>query len=1033
MRALVGACIKHNRATLLILIMIFIIGSMCYINTPKELIPDVTVPIILVSTTLQGISPQDSERLLLRPMEEGLNSIEGVKEMRSTATDGRGYTILEFYAGFDNKKALEDVRAKVDDIVSKIPQDATRPVVKEVNLSLFPILNVALVGDLPERSLISIARDLKRKIESIPNVLNVEIAGLKKEIIEVIIKPQIIENYHLKIEEVLQAINGNNQLIAAGNLKNGYSIKVDGILANVQDIMAVPIRTDGASVITIKDIAEIKPTFEDAKGFARINGNPALVLEISKRSGKNLIETVDKVKEMVESTKAYLPKNLSIVYSLDQSNKIMEMLGDLENNILMAILLVIAIIMTFMGSRSAIMVALAIPGSFYIGIIIISYLGMTMNIVVLFSLIMSVGMLVDAAIVVNEYADRKMIIGMSKYAAYRIAALRMLWPVVSSTATTLVVFMPLLFWPGMVGEFMKYLPITLIATLSGSLLMSIVFTPVLGGMFGAISTHDPVKIQRMQAIDEGEVHSLGPMMKRYHNLLAKVLLRPGRFVVIIMAILTGSIFAYSLFGRGLEFFPKVEPETAIIKIRSQGNLSVQERDNILKTVEKKIINTTNEIRVFYARSGTFSGGKFSSDDIIGIIQLEFVDWKYRRHATEIINDIKNKTQDISGIIIEIEEEKKGPSDGAKPIKVSISSFFPELLSPSLNKVMKIMDQVGGFSDVENSRSSPEIEWDIEVDRNKAALAGANVSIVGEYIKMITNGAKIGSYRPDNVDDEVDILARLPEHNRNITQLDSLFINGLHGLTPVSNFIKVTPKNKVKKLDREESLPTLSITSDVKPGFLVSNQVKKLKQALLSNQKDFDPRVKISFKGESEDQAEAASFLSTAFTLALMGVVLILVIQFNNYYYAFVIMTAVFLSTAGVLMGLLITGNSFVVVMCGVGIIALAGIVVNNNILLIDAFQVNLKSGCDYKEAIVKSAVSRVKPILLTAGTTILGLLPMILKINIDFINRSITYNAPSSQWWVHLSTTVAGGLSFATILTLFFTPALLMLNKKKIK
>lgn len=498
----------------------------------------------------------------------------------------------------------------------------------------------------------------------------------------------------------------------------------------------------------------------------------------------------------------------------------------------------------------------------------------------------------------------------------------------------------------------------------------------------------------------------------------------------IIGLLVVSVVAYAIFGKGIEFFPRVEPETAIIKVRSQGNLSMQARDDLLKIVEERILGTTDEIEVIYSRSGKFSGGKFSADDIIGIIQLEFVDWKLRRKAAYILEDIKNKTKDVAGMIIEVEEEKKGPSKGEKPVKINVSSLSAATLYEPLEKIIQIMKGMGGFVGIEDSRSSPEIEWNVKIDRNKAALAGVNVSLIGEYIKMITSGAKVGSYRPDNVDDEVDIVVRLPQDQRNITKLNSLFVNGLHGPTPVSNYITVTPTNKVKKLNRENSLPVLSISADVEPGLLVSDQIKKLQRELLKHKNDIDPRVQVSFKGETEDQKEAQSFLSKAFTLALMGVILILVMQFNSYYYTFIIMTAVFLSTTGVLLGLLVTGNTFLLTMCGVGIISLAGIVVNNNILLIDAFKVNLEEGCGYEEAIIKSAISRVKPILLTAGTTMLGLLPMVFKISIDFFERSIAYDAPSSQWWVHLATTVAGGLTFATILTLFFTPALLMLRNR---
>ncbi len=1031
MKGIINACLTHDRATLLVLIIIFIIGVTQYIETPKELSPDVQVPMIFVSTSLRGISPSDSDRLLVKPMENVLRGVSGVKEMRSSATDGVGHTILEFDAGFDSDKALDEVRAKVDDIVSDLPEDASRPVVTEINLSLFPVLSVGLVGELPERELISMARALKKEIESLPNVLSVDIAGTRDEILEVIVEPRIMSGYDLRVEEILQAINNNNQLIAAGELNNGYSIKVNGVLQDMMDVANLPIRGEGSGVVRIKDIAEIRPTFKDRAGFARVNGGSAVVLEISKRSGKNLIETVDQVKQVVEIAKQFLPPNLEIIYSLDQSKTINDVLSDLQNNILMAIVLVLFVIMYAMGFRQAFMIALAIPGSFYIGIIILAQLGMTMNIVVLFSLIMSIGMLVDAAIVVNEYADRKMIVGMSSYESYKLAAIRMSFPIIASTATTLVVFVPLLFWPGVVGQFMKYLPLTLIATLTGSLLMSLIFTPTLGAIFGKASTNDPVLIARMKALDDGEVDSLGPLMKKYSRWLLRVLAKPKRFVLIIVAVLVASILSYAIFGAGFEFFPKVEPESAMLTVRSQGNFSVEERDKMLRMVEGKVLNVSDEIKVVYARSGKFSGQRFSSDDIVGTVHMEFVNWQFRRRVDSIISDIQEATKDIDGIVVEFQEDKQGPDAGGKPIRITVSSLLVDELYPATDYIVKTMEKIGGFTNISDTRSSPEIQWEIDVDRNKALLAGLSVRLIGEYIKMITSGVKIGSYRPSDVEDEVDILLRLPDERRGISELDNLRVNGIYGPTTISNLIDLKATNKIKKLDRENSLPVLSIAADVERGLLVDEQIKKLQKELIRYQAEINPNVKVAFKGETADQEESKAFLSRAFVLSLMGVVMILVVQFNSYYYALIIMTAVFLSTSGVLIGLLITGNTFLVTMCGVGIIALTGIVVNNNILLIDAFNINLKAGLKYKDAIVKASLSRVKPILLTAGTTMLGLLPMVLKITINFFDGRVSYDAPSSQWWVHLSTTIGGGLAFATVLTLFFTPALLMLGKKK--
>lgn len=971
--------VERNRTVILLLIVIFTFGSYTYIKMPRESNPDIQIPIISVFVGFPGISVEDSEKLLVLPIENELRSIEGVKELRAFATNDGAHMIIEFRTEYNNKEVLDNVRSKLLNIKSKLPIEAESPIINEIDLSLFPILNVGLIGNLPERTLTEIARKLKKEIESLPNVLKVEVAGMRKETVEVIIEPTVLTKYNIQSNEIFQAISNNNRLVGAGSLENDtgkYSIKISGLLKDIEDIMNIPIRSQSDAVLRIKDIAKVYLGFEDHQGFARINGLPSIVLEISKRNGKNIIDTVNQVKYLMDKAKDQLPENLKVVYLNDQSKNVRDVLDDLENGIIFAVLLILTIIMLFMGTRAAILVALSIPGSFLIGIMALYLMGITLNIVVLFSLIMAVGMLVDDAIVISEYADRKMICGMDKVEAFCTSVHDMFYPVLSSTLTKLAVFFPLLLWPDTVGKFMQYIPITIILTLTGSLIMALVFIPTLGAIFGKPSITSKKEIIRMSAIESGEVKNTGLIIRTYVRMLEKVLDHPKKFVCVVVFVLFLSSILYFTFGPGLKFFPNVDSDNILISVKVKESLSAKERDLILKKVEERILGVEKEIYVFYARSGKFS------DNVIAKIQLELVDWRCRRKATQILNDIRSSVQNIKGVIIDVQEQKSGPS-ADKPIQINLSGSASNLNSVA-EKILKIMDQPSsGFINIQDSRSAPEIEWNMSIDKSKATSSGVSVATIGDFIKMVTNGVLIGKYRPNNTDEEIDIVLRFPRKNRNMKTIDNLFINTANGPYSMSSIVKYVPEKKANKLSRIDGSRTVTISADVDTGYLVDERVKFIQNSITQ---DCSKGVKIDFKGDKEDQQKSGAFLLKAFILAITLMILVLVAQFNNIYYTFIVMTAVFLSTTCVFFIFFLIQKVFVVVMCGVGIIALAGIIVNNNILLLDAFHQQIKvRKNNIKQCIINASISRIRPILLTVATTVLGLIPMITRLNISFL------------------------------------------------
>jgi len=1029
---IIDALIGRSRTILSLLILILILGSISYKNIPKEREPDVQIPVIYVSMSHEGISPEDAERLLIRPMEKELRSVEGVKEMTAYATEGRASVTMEFHAGFNSEKALNDIREKVDAAKAKLPSDTDEPEVNEINLSLFPVVSVILTGDVPYRALISLAQELRDKIEELPNVLSVDIAGDREEVVEVIIDPLKIESYGITSEVINAVSTSFNKLVAAGAMDNDngrYAVKIPGLLETADDILSLPVKINNDAIITVRDIAEVRKTYKDSTGYARVNGKSAIALEVSKRTGTNIIETISQVKQVVKEAQKYWPSQIKTSYAQDRSTVIKRILGDLQNNVILAVLLVTLVILYFIGLRAAALIAIAIPGSFLIGILIIDGLGMTLNIVVLFGLILSIGMLVDSAIIISEMADRKMISGVDNKKAFALSTKYMKWPIIVSTLTTLIVFMPLLFWPGIMGQFMKYLPITLIATLSGSLFMAIIFLPTLGTIWGGSDSPKASTINFIRVSESGSLSDLTGFTKRYYSALKWVLTNPRKFVYTIILSLVGVLVYSYLFGTGLELFPNIEPESGQVQVRARGNLSVKEKDTLLKSVEEKIYDLKNEVKIFYARSGELGqeGGHQLPEDTIGVIQMEYEEWGKRRKAHLINDEIVARSAEIPGIIVQTIEQKPGPKED-KPIVIDISSQIPELISPVLTKIRKKMEQSNGFIAIEDTRPTPEIEWKMEVNKELAARFGVNIQDIGNMVKLVTNGLLTAKYRPSDSDDEVDIVNRFPKEKRNIKTLDILRIATNKGNVPISNFVTRSPQQKLQIIRRTEGNRVMTIKADVKEGVLADNQITKIKQWLEAEK--IDPRVRIKFKGEDQEQKEAMVFLQGAFLLALIGMALLLITQFNSIYNMVIIMSAVFLSTTGVIIGLIITNQPFGIVMCGVGIIALSGIVVNNNIIFIDTFQKLKNEGMDVTEALLRTGVQRLRPILLTAGTTVLGLIPMVLSMNINFLTRELTFGAPSSQWWNQLSTSIAGGLTFATILTLFFTPSLLLLGNK---
>jgi len=1028
MGALIDAAFSRARVVILTLLFVLAAGAVAYVQIPKESAPEVPIPTVYVVTTLEGIAPADAERLLVEPLETELASLSGLREISARGGEGMASVTLEFEPGFDSEEALDRVREAVDRARPDLPEDATDPSVNEVNTALFPVLTAVLSGPVPERTLNRLAEELRDGIEALPGVLEVDLGGARDALLEVQIDPTVFETYNISFEELIGQISRNNRLIAAGAIETGAGrivLKVPGLIEDVEDVMELPVKVRGDTVVTFGEVATVRSTFVDPDGYARIGGQPALALEVKKRAGANIIETVAAVKQVVEQARGEWPETVRIDYMQDQSETVQEMLGDLEANVITAVLLVMVVVVWALGLRPALLVGLAIPGAFLAGVAALWAMGTTMNIVVLFSLILVVGMLVDGAIVTTEYADRRLHEGATPRAAYAEAARRMSWPIIASTVTTLSVFFPLLFWSGTVGEFMKYLPTTVILTLTASLVMALVFIPVLGGLIGRAQPQSAAARRALYAAEHGDPRQAGGVTGAYARLLEWAVLRPGATLGFALAVLLGAFALYGEYGRGLSFFPEVEPDFMQVTVRARDSLSVHEQDALVREVERRL-TTRADVASVYARTGS---QQRDDEEVIGTIQLELAEWDTRLPAARIGERIRTDMTAIPGIDVQVQTQDMGPGAG-KPVQLELRGGTEADRQQAAETALAAMARIGGFTDITDTRPLPGVEWSLQLDRSLAARYGADASLLGQAVQLLTQGITVADYRPDYAEGTVDIRVRFPPEARSLQELRSLRVPTQAGLVPISNFVTFAPVPRTGTIRRIDQQRVLTISSNVAPGLLVNDQITALRGAL--EEAELAEGLAWSFAGEAEEQQNAMQFLVVAFVVAVGLMFTVLVAQFNSFFQAIVVMSAIVFSVAGVLLGLVVTGRPFGVVMGGIGVIALAGIVVNNNIVLIDTYNELRRAGQSPREAAVRAGAQRLRPVVLTSVTTALGLMPMVIGLSVDFFRREIVYGAPSTQWWTELSSAIVGGLTVATLLTLVLTPAMLMLGERRV-
>ncbi len=1028
MNQIVDFALAKGKTTLTVALLIILAGAFARSTIPVASDPSIQIPIVSVSVFLDGASPDDASRLIVRPLENRLRSVPGIKEISSSGRLSYARVVGEFEVGYDLDVALRDIKQAVEEVKFKLPREAEDPQIREYSFATFPVMNLSLLGKGSLRQKVFFARQLQDNLERIDEVLSVDISGAPEEVLEAEVDKSKLEIYGITLGQLYSAIANNNLIIPGGAQDTGlgsFNIEVPSVFETAEDVYNIPVKVTKDAVVTLSDIATIKRTFKDATSYALINGEDAVTLEVKLREGANAINAKRSIMLAVEDFETVIPENLSIIKTDDETIWAENMINELQGNIITAIFLVMILVVASMGIRVGLLVGLSIPFCFLLTFVVLKFWNIEFNFLVMMGLLLGLGMLIDGAIVVSEYADRKISEGLHRVEAYRLASKRMFYPILSSTATTIAAFTPLIFWPGFTGQFMRYLPTTVFIVLSASLVYAMILTPVLGANFGqrrsTLASKDGTE-------STGEV-VFDKLAAFYQKWVARFVKNPGETVLAVISLLVLIVIMYTNFGKGTIYFPVVDPVQAQVSIRARGNFSAQEAKVIIKRVEDKFLEIP-EIGSSFLTTGQlwFSSG----GDSIGRGLIEVVEPNEREiSGQETIDKAIAATKDMPGIIVEIVADQGGPSFES-PIELGIFGNNEDEVAATTRAIEAYLkEEMTGVSNVRSSLPYPKIEWKVDVDKQKAAQLGVNIIDIGALTQMLTNGFKIGEYRPDDSRDEIEIRARFAQDYRSLSGIDNLKVPALGGLIPVSSFIKVLPQENRESVVRRNGKYFHEIgLGTSSPDILVDDKVKEI-QAWLDNQ-DFPEGITTSFRGQQEETQEVTQFLGVAALVALFLMLILLVTQFNSFYQASLVLSAVFMSSVGVLLGLLLTGKAFGTTMTGIAIVALAGIVVNNNIVLIDTFN-RLKSEHAEKtfdEVVIMTCKQRLRPILLTTATTVFGLMPLAMGVSVDVIARSVEIGSRVVNWWQTLASSIVFGLAFSTILTLIFTPAALMLPNK---
>jgi len=1009
--------IKFRTAVFAFVLVLVIVGVYSYMTLPREGSPDITIPFVFVTAVHEGTAPSEIEKLVTIPLEKQLGDLEDVKEMRSTSMDSVSSISIEFMAGQDIDMALQKAKDKVDLASPDLPDGIDEPVVQAINFSSdIPILTFALSGDLALTRLKGLAEDLQDAIELLPGVRQAVIAGDSEREIRVEIDIQRMAAYHIPLALMMNQIAAENTTISAGNIEmvgDKFQVRIPGELSLPSELRDIVLTDRGGELTYLRDIADIRDTYKDVSSISRMNGRPSVSLSVKKRAGENTVALIDEIKKIINGF--VMPSGVALTIVMDESDYVDMMITELENNITSGFLLVVLVLFLFMGKRNSLFVALAIPLSMLVAFTVLPIFGLSLNMLVLFSLVLAVGMLVDNAIVIVENTYRNRTLGMTRVESAQKGASEVAWPVITSTLTTCAVFSPLLFWPGIIGQFMSFLPRTLIIVLFASLFVAIVVNPAVCSVL--------IGGERSKSASPGSA----AFLRAYERLLRAALTHPVLVLLLSFLFLILTMETYAVLGRGQELFPEIDPRNATVEVKFPQGTSIERTDEVLRDIEEKLFGY-DDIEFFLSTAGVgapmgmMGGGEGAH---LGNIHVEFLDYGKRKRkggTTQLVQQMRNDIGSIVGAEIRVEKQEEGPPAGA-PISIELSGDDFDSLSDLSSRVMRLINTVPGLVDLRDDCEEAVPELRFEVDRERAALLGLSTGTIGMFLRMAIYGAESSKFRSG--EEEYDITLRLPKHRRSsVAVLDEVFIPVADGgVVPLSSLGEFRYTGGMGTISRKEQRRVVTVSGN--------NQNRGVDEIL----EDIEKRLKdltlpsgymLDYAGDTKEMRESLSFLLRAFLVALGLILVILVIQFNSAMLPPIILFSVILSLIGVMWGLLICRMRFGVIMTGVGVISLAGIVVNNAIVLVDCIRQRKNEGLPTPEAVVAAGLLRLRPVLLTAVTTILGLIPMAVGYSLDVHRFPPTFiaGAESSQWWAPMAVAVIFGLGVATALTLVLVPVM---------
>jgi multidrug efflux pump len=1085
-----------NKISVYVLIFIIaVFGVLSYYTIPKEQIPDIVIPMINVNSIYPGTSPSDMENLVTRPLEKNLKSISGVKKITSRSAQDFSAIIVEFNTGIEIKDAKQKVKDAVDKTKKDLPTDPSfiEPSVMEIDLSEIPIQYINLSGDLPLDQIKKYADEMQDRIESLKEITRVEIGGALEREIQIDIDMYKMKVASLTFRDVEQAVSLNNMTVSGGNINlqgMSRSIRVIGEVKNLDEIKNVVINTSSGALVKLRDIAVVRDSYRDPENFARYNGKNVITLNVIKKSGQNLLDASDKIKDIISDMKATrLPSNLVVEVTGDQSRFTRNTVNELNNTIIIGFILVTIVLMFFMGLVNAIFVGFSVPLSMAIAYIILPWIGFTMNMLVMFAFIFALGIVVDDAIVVIENTHRihrktRMDINLSaKYAAGEVFV-----PILSGTLTTLAPFFPLAFWPGVVGSFMVFIPVTLIITLFASLIVAYIFNPVFAVDFMKHDDEDrPVPISKLYKITalifvaslpfylfklpgvanflvfiaisfllhnlfgykvlrKFQSRFIPALMRRYENALKWVLYRKRPVYILwsMIGLFVVTMALVNIVKPKVVFFPDNEPNTINAFVKMPVGTDITVTDSVAKIVEHrnmKVLGENNPVMesvvtnvAFLASDNNFDNSTKSSN--LAKISVNFVEFSKRKgqRTSLYLNEMRNVLKDIPGAEIVVGKNTMGPPTG-KPINIEISGENLNELASTAERFRRYVDslQIGGIEELKSDFASTKPELIINLDRERANYEGISAAVVGDAIRTGQLGKEISKYREG--EDQYPIILRFSENQRkDIEQLLNLTItyrdmnSGLLRQIPLSVVAHIDYVNSFGQINRLNLKRVITISSNVLAGYNANDINTKLRKVI--PQIYLPAGVDIRITGEQEDQQESMAFLSKAMILSLFLIMFILITQFNSMSKALIIVSEVLFSLIGVLLGYMLFGMTISIIMTGMGIVALAGIVVRNGILLVEFSDVLKAQGLKTRQAIIEAGKTRITPVVLTATATILGLIPLAIGMNINFktllteLNPNLHFGGDNVMFFGPLSWTIIFGLSFATFLTLILIPVM---------